>query len=173
MNASNKESMNMVKVLAIDPGNIESGFVVWDGKDILEKGIVQNPDMLNILQSSYVDIVLIEMIACYGMAVGQSVFDTCRFIGKLEFACDICKKPYKLVYRKDIKMWHCNSTRAGDTNIVQRLKDKYGDKGVKKNPGITYGLKSHMWQAFAIASMHTEQLQTSQPYSICDIYVNA
>jgi hypothetical protein len=159
-----------MKVLAIDPGNVESGFVIWDGKDILEKGIVYNADMISVLQAANVDIVLIEMIACYGMAVGQSVFDTCRFVGKLEFACDMCKKPYKLVYRKDIKMWHCNSIRAGDANIVQRLKDKYGDKGTKKSPGVTHGLKSHMWQAFAIATMYTERLLISQP---CEVYISA
>jgi ribosomal protein L37AE/L43A len=158
-----------MKVLAIDPGNMESGFVIWDGKTISEKGIVTNPDMINIVQSSYADIVLLEMIACYGMAVGQSVFDTCRFVGKLELTCDLCKKPYKLVYRKDVKLWHCNTTRAGDANIAQRLKDKYGDKGTKQYPGITYGIKSHMWQAFAIATMHTEQLHISQD---CNIYVS-
>jgi hypothetical protein len=156
-----------MKILAIDPGNMESGYVLWDGKTILDMGIVDNANMITVLQLSNFDICLIEMIACYGMAVGQSVFDTCRFVGRLEQVCNTCEKPYKLIYRKDVKMWHCNSNKAGDANIMQRLKDKYGDKGTKKQPGVTYGLKSHMWQAFAIATMQSEQL--SMNYKLIEV----
>lgn len=144
-----------MRILAIDPGDKESGYVIWDGYQILDKGIVDTQSMIQVIKDCNYDLCLIEMIACYGMAVGKEVFDTCRVVGKFEYACPT---KYELVYRKDVKLWHCNSIRANDANITASLKSKYGDKGTKKNPGSTYGLSKHMWQAFAIATMYTEKI---------------
>jgi hypothetical protein len=142
-------------ILAIDPGCSQSGYVIWDGSIIREKGIVDNSEMFSVLSKREYTLCLIEMIACYGMAVGKEVFDTCRFIGQLEYACPT---DYELVYRKDVKLHHCNSIRAKDSNIIQVLKDRF-PQGNKKNPGITYGVKSHIWQALAIAVMWTDQIE--------------
>ena len=80
----------MGTILAIDPGNIKSGYVVveHDGEEIrrvLEAGKIENPavtDMLDRkLYANCID-VAIEMIAGMGMTVGQEVFDTCVWIGR-------------------------------------------------------------------------------------------
>jgi len=36
-----------MKTLAIDPGNIESAFVIWDGEIIYSKGKLKNEDLLS------------------------------------------------------------------------------------------------------------------------------
>jgi hypothetical protein len=53
-------------------------------------------------------------------------------------------------------MHHCGNMRAKDKNIIQALKDKYGEKGTKADPGFFYGISSHVWQAFAVAAYVAE-----------------
>lgn len=150
------------RILAIDPGTTESAVVVWDGAKIWKTAILRNEDVPESIKASEEGAcnagvgfsVHCEMVACYGMAVGKEVFETCLWIGEFRRFCR--SMPFSLVFRRDVKLHHCGSARAKDGNVIQALKDKYGDKGTKKNPGTTYGLKSHLWQAFAIATMQTE-----------------
>ncbi|MEN6404027.1 MAG: hypothetical protein ABFD94_18945, partial [Armatimonadia bacterium] len=107
-------------------------------------------DMLDFVSAlSPEDIMAVEWINAMGMAVGREVFETCLWAGRFTMAAPCVSR---LVHRGLIKLHHCGSSRAKDGNIVQALKDKYGDKGTKSSPGYFYGIASHMWQAFAIAS---------------------
>lgn len=148
-------------VVAIDPGTTESAVVVWSGAKILQAEILKSGSVFRVLQVNQYP-VFCEMVACYGMAVGKEVFETCLWIGEYRHFCATNLREFTPVYRRDVKLHHCGSARANDGNVIQALKDKYGDKGTKKAPGITYGLKSHLWQAFAIATMVTEQ-ETIKP----------
>lgn len=139
-------------ILAIDPGTTHSAFVAWDGK-VIDSGFVPNGVLrcfvdarLEFIQA---ESVAIEMVACYGMAVGKEVFETCLFIGRLQEA--FRRKPVRLVYRKDVKMHLCQSMRAKDGNIRQALLDKHGPVGTKKQPGPLYGISGHLWAALAVA----------------------
>jgi len=139
-----------MKILAIDPGNVQSAYVVWDTatETIEHKGIEENLDMYRYIllgKKFDADVLVCEMIACYGMAVGKTVFDTCVWIGRFTEPEDI------LVYRKDIKMHFCHSMRAKDSNIKQALVDRFGEPGTKKNPGKLYGVKKDIWAALAVA----------------------
>lgn len=67
------------------------------------------------------------------MAVGQTVFDTCIWIGKLAQASGL-KEEY--ILRKDEKMNICHSMKARDSNIRQALIDRFGVVGTKKNPRL-------------------------------------
>jgi len=159
----------MKNIIAIDPGNTESAFVVTCGTEIIQKGKILNADLLNfIIMSEFrsddflKDELYIEMVASYGMPVGKEVFDTCVFVGRLMQAWnDQILQPISaganLVYRKEIKMHHCGNMRAKDGNIIQALKDKYGDKGTKKAPGYFFGMSADVWQAFALASYVMER----------------
>lgn len=143
-------------VLAIDPGTTESAVVKWiRNGPLLTAAIVSNEQLIDTmpLLAMNHDVCGIEMVACYGMAVGKEVFETCVWIGR--FYEHLNPAP-RLIYRRDVKMHHCQSARAKDANVRQALIDKYGAPGTKKNPGATYGLKSHLWQAFAIATFISE-----------------
>ena len=146
-------------ILAIDPGNIESGYVLID-KDTLEPlevGKIKNEELKYILElpstKASVKHYAIEMIASYGMAVGQSVFETCIWIGRF---IEVIGDNYKFIYRKDEKMNLCNSMKAKDSNIIQALIDRFAPntpnkgKGSKKEPGWFYGFKKDIWQAYAV-----------------------
>ena len=145
----------MGTILAIDPGNIQSGYVMveHDGEEIrrvLEAGKIENPavtDMLDRkLYANCID-VAIEMIAGMGMTVGQEVFDTCVWIGRF----------WQTIFRREEKLDLCGSLSAKDANIRQALVDRYAPgqtnfgKGTKKDPGFFYGFSADMWAAMAVA----------------------
>lgn len=158
-----------MRVLAIDPGNIDSGFVIVDFSEVkvLDKGKVPNDEIFTVIEENKDCILAIEMIASYGMAVGKSVFDTCVWIGRFyQFAAEKGIK-IEFVYRKDEKMTLCHSMKAKDTNIKQALIDIYAPntanngKGTKKEPGFFYGFKADIWQAMAIAHTYKEMVEIS------------
>jgi len=148
-----------MKVCAIDPGTTQSAIVIWDGETILAKGIRSNEEIRLLLQDYRTDIAgpthyAIEMVQSFGMPVGKSIFETVFWIGR--FWEVISNQDKTKIYRKEIKLHHCGTNRAKDTNIRHALMDKYGEPGVKANQGLTYGIKKDMWSAFAIATFITE-----------------
>ena len=142
-------------IFAIDPGNIESAFVIVtdDLSKVINKGKVYNEDLLDIIwQVDKVSHVAIEGIQSYGMPVGKEVFETCYFIGRLQetFLREHGKFPL-MIYRKEEKICLCHSLKAKDSNIRQALIDRFGEVGTKKNPGYFYGFKKDIWSAMAVA----------------------
>jgi hypothetical protein len=65
--------------------------------------------------------------------------------------------PCDLVYRADVKLHHCHSSKAKDSNITQALIDRFASgvpnhgKGSKAAPGWFYGFKADIWAAYALA----------------------
>ena len=155
-------------VIAVDPGNIESAFAVYDAdKDIpLDTGKIPNEELLRTVRrllrahpdAKYV----IEMIQSYGMAVGRSVFDTCVFIGRL---ISLRPRSARLITRVSVKNHICNSAKATDANIRQALMDRWGSTrelaiGTKKTPGPLYHYQNTDTRAalaLAITAAETEE----------------
>lgn len=139
-----------MKILAIDSGNIESGYCLIDSETYkpIEFGKIDNVQLLmKVIELDY-DYLILEMIASYGMPVGASVFDTCVWIGRFIQAR---KCPdYDYIYRKEEKMNLCGSMKAKDSNIRQALIDRFGVVGTKKNKGFFYGFKKDIWAAYAV-----------------------
>ena len=154
-------------IFAIDPGNIESAFVIVtdDLSKVINKGKVYNEDLLDIIwQVDKVSHVAIEGIKSYGMQVGKEVFETCYFIGRLQetFLREHGKFPL-MIYRKEEKICLCHSLKANDTNIRRALIDIYAPytpnkgKGTKKSPGYFYGFKSDIYSALAVAHTYKKK----------------
>jgi len=144
-------------ILAIDPGTTKSAYVVYREGKIMEKGILENPDLLRLLRKGFPDYVIndlaMEMVASYGMAVGRTVFETCVWIGRFVEAWN---RDHTFVYRKDVKMCLCGVTKAKDSNIRQAIMDRYGSTreaaiGVKASPGPLYGVSKDIWAAIGVA----------------------
>ena len=149
-------------IFAIDPGNTESAFCVYypEIHSVADFGKVKNEDMRQILMMAHEGHEFrIEMIASYGMPVGKDVFETCKWIGRFEEIIRKKSNNIKLVYRKDVKMHLCNSTRAKDGNVRQAIIDLFpasgGGKtpqiGTKKEPGPLYGINNDVWAALGVA----------------------
>lgn len=153
-----------MNLLAIDPGPFESAYVVYDtlsdSRPIRDKGIVGNCAMIGLIgemkpnYAGYADHMAVEMIANMGMsAVGDSIFETCVWIGRF---IQEWNDEYTLVKRMEVKMQICGSGRAKDKNIRMALINRFGEPGTKKNPGKLYGIKTHLWAALAVAVTWTE-----------------
>lgn len=141
-------------ILAIDPGTTKSGVVILDGPHVISPGVVDNSELAASLARGFTSIgikeIVIEMIACYGMAVGRETFETVIWIGRFMQAADV---PVHRLARLDVKMHLCHNPRAKDTNVWQAILDRYGGEsavGKKASPGPLYGVKSHARAALAL-----------------------
>lgn len=144
-----------MNLFAIDPGNVRSAYLWYDvqKQQPVLFGILKNEELKEFMQDLAIDQVAIEMIASYGMPVGQEVFETCVWIGRFIESVDV---PHTFVYRKDVKMHLCGSMRAKDGNIRQALLDRFGPPGTKKAKGTTYGISKDVWSALAVAVTHAD-----------------
>jgi hypothetical protein len=142
-------------ILAIDPGSQKSSYVLWNGKQLVQYGTVENEHMLRLCSEPW-DVhrakVVIEWLSGYGLRVGQETFDTCRWVGRFEQAAGGAH----LLTRKDIKRHLCDNTTAGDPHVRQALIAKLGAPGTRKTPGLTYGLAGGEWAALAVAVVWAE-----------------
>lgn len=155
-----------MRILAIDPGNTESGFVVIDAGtyEPINFGKIDNIELeaKMALEHQRWDQVVIEMIASYGMPVGKEVFDTCVWIGRYyQLSVTACMEP-TLTSRGTVKTHHCHSGKAKDANVNQALVDRFAagqpnhGKGTKRQPGWFYGFKADIWAAYALAVQHAD-----------------
>lgn len=155
----------MTRILAIDPGTAESGWCLFADGRVVESGVCGNQEMLTRVYMDDADELAVEMIASYGMAVGKEVFETCVWIGRFVEAwdrrCNRLTERHRLIYRKDVKLHLCGSPRAKDANIRQALIDLLGPQGTKKQPGPTYGVRSHAWAALAVAVTAQAQIKAA------------
>lgn len=157
-----------MRILAIDPGNIQSAYAVIEMPEfkLLGFGKLDNENLIERFAalSKAVDQAAIEMIASYGMAVGKSVFDTCVWIGRYTQESKLWGLDLELVYRSEEKMCLCKSMKAKDGNIRAALIDRYAvhdfktGKGTKKNPDTFYGVAADMWQAIAVGVTYYERI---------------
>jgi len=145
-------------ILAIDPGTVQSGYVITGPKlKVIDSGTYKNDDIMNHIIDGHSGDVVIEMMDNYGMVVGQSTFKTLVWIGQFMRAT-WCLEPV-LITRRSVKLHLCNSVRATDKNVRRAVLNRYdpsgGGKtpeiGIKKQPGPLYGLSGHAIQALAVA----------------------
>lgn len=143
-------------IIAIDPGNKESGYCILDDYRPVEFGKVENDTLQGIIRSRNVGKAIIEMVASYGMPVGETVFDTCVWIGRFTQVLDEMSVPIEYVKRKQYVTDLCGSAKAKDSNVIQYLVDRFAKdvpnhgKGSVKNKGWFYGFSKDIWQAYAI-----------------------
>ena len=154
--------------LCIDPGNTESAYVLYERGTIHLKAKVANIVLLEVVACYPHAHLVIEMIASYGMPVGEEVFETVLWAGRFIQAHRASGgKGFSKAYRKDIKMLLCGSTAAKDRNVRQALIDRFGpgkDRaiGLKKAPGPLYGFSADLWSALAVA-VYAEAMEAQAP----------
>jgi hypothetical protein len=156
----------MIIIRAIDPGPDTSAFVDWDGSSIINYGFFNNEDHFNsfvrdgdIGEIRFINKIFIEQIQCYGMPVGNEIFETVHWAGRLTEQYINANKCVERVPRKDVKLHLCGSCAAKDSNVITAIADrfdplrKFGNlgKGKKSCPGPLYGISKDIWQALALA----------------------
>jgi len=165
---------NFDRVLAIDPGPVVSGWVLYEVETgaILDCGIEDNIAMCEqidkqgkaAISSKKSTALVMEMPQCYGMPVGRSVLETCYWVGYFDAIASLHGYKYYTfrMPRSEVKKRLCHSMKAKDSNIRQAIIDRYGGKakaiGTKKQQGPLYRVKKDMWQALALAIAAMEWL---------------
>lgn len=146
-------------VLAVDPGFTQSAWVLYNTESGLpyDTGLEENVQVRQRMMDLRADVLVLEMIACYGMAVGAEVFETCVWIGRFQETWDRTHSgPVELLYRRQVKLHLCGVASAKDPNVRQALIDRFGPGkakaiGLKAKPGPLYGFKADLWAALAVA----------------------
>ena len=151
-------------ILAIDPGDTQSAYCIIEKETYkpLEFGKIENNNLLErISMFKDIECIVVEKVASYGMAVGQTVFDTCEWYGRfIQKYCDTHDN-FKInyIYRKEVKINLCNSVKAKDSNIRQALIDRFGQVGTKKDKGFFYGFKADIWSAYAVGTTYLDKVK--------------
>jgi len=153
-----------VRLLAIDPGSQDSGFVDYElpGNKLIEHGVADNSRLLTMCYQRRVRPsswhLAIEMVDVFGMA-GRTVFETCVWIGRFIEAWGAMD--FTKVTRHEVKMHLCHTKRSDDSMVRAALIERFGGeaiaiggkgKGKTKTPrGPLFGVAAHAWQALGVA----------------------
>lgn len=155
-------------ILAIDPGNIESGWCIIDGDALRPVSFDKSPNglILPLLAPGGslfpFSEVVIERVASYGMAVGRDVFETCEWVGRFTQRARDSGLPVYYVYRREEKLHICGDSKAKDANIRRALIDRFAGhdlangKGTKDDPDFFYGFRKDIWSAYAVGLTYLE-----------------
>ena len=157
--------MELKSVIGLDPGSEKSAFIHWDGKRILNKGIHPNEYLLNLLNGVFwhqfksttiAPVLAVESMVHITNNAGKEIIDTIFWSGRFYQAWQGKKE---LVPRYKVRIALCGKMQSNDKVVRDILISRFGAPGTKKNPNpVTYGLKSHLWAAFALAVTHMDHL---------------
>ena len=146
------------KVLAIDPANKQTAYVLFDKNtwEIYDKDIIPNREFIEMIEKGNFDRVALEIIVNMGVS-GRTLFETAEYVGIYTYITNTLQKPLKRVRRTDVKK-HFKVKRStknkkqpsADSQIRSRLIERFGEVGTKSKPGYFYGFKADIWQAFAV-----------------------
>jgi len=132
-------------LLAIDPGNIDSAWMLFDLAEcaFLDFGICFNNELLELMKWRLFSYLAIEMIGNMGGCPGDDVFETAMWVGR--FIQSSASMPHTRLYRKEVVNHICGDPNAGDKEVRAELIKRYGSQ-------LTKGIKYDCWSALAIAT---------------------
>lgn len=150
-----------MRILGIDPGYTQTAWVDYDAvqRKLMGFGIEPNAVFLDTCANATslvgLDLVAIEKVEGFGMAVGKEVFETVWWTGRFHQELSAVLEPVRIT-RRAVKLHLCGSSRAKDANIRQSLLDRFGPGkdaaiGTRSKPGPLYGVSKDVWAALAVA----------------------
>ena len=152
-----------MRTIGIDPGAVNSGFVVYDSdsETVLDKELAPNICIAQLIENhrDTAERVIIEQLRGYGLRVGNDTFDSIWWSGRFAEAAVRLGLEVYMAPRKDIVKTICDNGNAGDKGVRDALIDRFGPVGTKKAPGKLYGISSHMWAALAACVAHADGLE--------------
>lgn len=131
-------------ILCIDPGYLESAYVLLDGNTPIEWDKIPNDALLNHLDEIKADAMIMEQIEGFGMPAGKELFETVFVSGRM------CEKwgrrgVWHRMPRKEVKIEICGTTKANDANVRQALIDRYGGESVAIGGKKCQACKGKCW----------------------------
>jgi hypothetical protein len=164
-----------MRLLAIDPGSIRSGWVIFDtGADrVREHGKTDNAELLTMTGATstpgwYDQLVVEFMEASYGSNIGKEVTETIWWSGRFCEAAARSHRPFDRIGRNHVRKHFTGrmNGKAVDAGVRGALIDRYGGiggkavaVGLKASPGPLYGIVVDQWAALALAIAWHERPQ--------------
>lgn len=152
-----------MRIIGVDPGPLESAYVIWDGARIEQMDNVENLALVTALRDwprrTIPDFCVIEQIRGQGVPAGNALFDTTWWSGRFYQAWGACR----IMLPRDVVVRHFGYGGAGsrDAAVTAALTERLGGKGTKKAPGVLYGVSGHLWAALAVAVCYWDRQQTA------------
>jgi len=115
-----------------------------------------NKEVRKRLMNHNYDVLVVEILAHMGNVGGASLYETAYWIGRFIETAKI--KNFHLMYRREEYMHFFGKGTGNDSVIIQTLTRRFGEKGTKKDPGLTFGLANDAWQAFGVAVIAADKL---------------
>jgi hypothetical protein len=152
-----------VTIFAVDPGPTTCGAALLSGGEVLGTSKAASVGVLCELLSTRdwsswrqtPDVVLIERVQSYGQA-GRHLLETSESVGRLLQAALSGGHRVVLVPRRLVCKALDVSGAGKDAQVAEACRTILGPKGTKANPGPTYGVTSHGWQALGLALAYRE-----------------
>ncbi|MFN8631166.1 MAG: hypothetical protein U0838_12880 [Chloroflexota bacterium] len=145
-------------MLAIDPGSLQSGWILLDNERVVASGVTLNPELLRtlVLSDHAYQILVCEFMSPRGLPTSREDMETIWWAGR--FAQAAQPRESWRVTRDDVKLHLCGRrSKVTDANVRQALIDRYGGIGgkaaaigTKAAPGPLHGVSTHAWAALAV-----------------------
>ncbi len=172
-------------IAGIDPGPEQSALVLIEtasGAPLVDRAWLPNAEIEALLRRGvalelpfewkylhWTTVLGIEWISSYGKAVGQSIFHTCRWVGRFEVAFG---RRIEHITTGETRDCLCGTRKSGPAQIREAILDRFGGKeravGTKKSPGPLYRMKTgpkgaspHLWSALGIALTLADRLEAA------------
>jgi len=180
-------------ILGIDPGPVRTAWVLIHGSGeavrLLDCDWQENIDAkrnafraLSLHADQGREAVFCEDIQSYGLAVGETVFMTARWVGRLWEYYESFNIPFTRITEPKVKLHLCGQMRAKDANVRRACLDRFEasgggstpEIGTKGDPGPLFMFKEvsakrkqecgksameHLWSALAVALFGKETLE--------------
>ena len=156
----------MSRVLCLDPGSTETGYVVLDRDTLkpLEFAKVKNGDLVRMMMWKIkFDEFVTERMESFGMGIGRTTLIASEWVGRFSQVAEILGYQVNYIYRHTEKIHICHDSRAKDSNIRRALIDRFAQhdfkngKGTKSNPDWFYGVSKDCWSAIAVGICFVER----------------
>lgn len=161
----------MKRILAIDPGSTESGYLFFQpGHKMLLNGFgkVSNESVLEIIRTKgeHYDLIVIEMLSGYvhfkpgsnQSTIGSEILKTAIWIGRFIQHAESVSKETVLMPRKAVSANLCPGNPAPrDCHVRAALIKRFGEPGTMKNPGPLYGVVEDIWSSLALAASYVDK----------------
>lgn len=153
-------------IIGIDPGPVTSGLVVISRSLRVTHASATaytNDVVAAIERTSDVEAVACEWLTSYGSAVGASVLDTARAVGRFEQSAADRGLLISLHLRAGVAARLTGQARATDAQLHEAVRAIYRARGlatgggadpcrgIASRPGPLLEVRSHAWDALAVA----------------------
>jgi len=125
----------MNTIIALDPGNTKTGYVVYDmdSNKPISCGKIENERMLSQIFNGNTPIVC-EFPYPRGQSISWQLIESIEWAGKFSCAAHMCKLSFTKMNRKDIKVHVAKSANAKDKHVRKALIEYFGGEKTIAGP---------------------------------------